>query len=129
MYYISTHQHHQPLQKVRLYSGECLPTLLLANKWDLVRRKLDVNVMSTYCEENGFLGWFCTSAKNGLNISESMECLLSQVHRNLKKEKEDADLQQEERNRISLTSQTSLLRKREEEFELKAASKWKQCAC
>lgn len=50
--------------KVRLHSGCPVPSVLLANKCDLKGRdRGDASRLNTFCEENGFAGWFETSAK------------------------------------------------------------------
>jgi Ras-related protein Rab-32 len=35
--------------------------------------------MDEYCKENGFTGWFETSAKENTNIDESAKALVSKV--------------------------------------------------
>lgn len=51
--------------KVTLSNGKPVPTVLLANKSDLSRDGLSTQIpkLDTFCKENGFVGWFETSAK------------------------------------------------------------------
>lgn len=50
--------------KVRLDSGRPVPAVLLANKCDMTERDGDlVSSLDSFCNDNGFLGWFETSAK------------------------------------------------------------------
>jgi Ras-related protein Rab-32 len=67
------------LQKVRLPNGDPLPVILLANKCDMVKTALNEEVMDQYCKENGFISWFATSAKENVNIDESVACIVNHV--------------------------------------------------
>lgn len=51
--------------KVTLSDGKPVPTVLLANKSDQSKDGLCSNLpkLDTFCKENGFVGWFETSAK------------------------------------------------------------------
>lgn len=49
---------------VLLDSGRPVPAVLLANKCDKTERDEDVTAsLGRFCEDNGFVGWFQTSAK------------------------------------------------------------------
>lgn len=37
--------------------------------------------MDEYCKQNGFAGWFETSAKDNVNIEESAKTLVSKVRK------------------------------------------------
>jgi len=60
-----------------------IPVVLLANKVDLVKTGGGVTYgknaqeMDQYVQENGFVGWFETSAKDNVNIDEAVKCLLT----------------------------------------------------
>ncbi len=56
--------------KLILSNGQSIATVLLANKCDQNRDFLTNNSlkMDQYCKENGFVGWFETSAKVRRNI-------------------------------------------------------------
>lgn len=50
--------------KVCLDNGRPIPALLLANKCDLKGWDRDfLSSLDDFCEDNGFIGWFETSAK------------------------------------------------------------------
>lgn len=66
-------------QKVRLPNGDALPVILLANKCDMVKTALNEEVMDQYCKENGFIAWFATSAKDNVNIDESVACIVNHI--------------------------------------------------
>ena len=64
---------------MRLPNGDPLPVILLANKSDLVKTALNEEVMDQYCKENGFISWFATSAKENVNVDESVACIVNHV--------------------------------------------------
>jgi len=68
-------------QKVFLSNGEPVPVVLLANKCDLAKEPLNKTgaQLDKYCEDNGFAGWFETSAKDDLNIDEAAQFLVKKV--------------------------------------------------
>lgn len=50
--------------KVYLNSERPVPAVLLANKCDMTGRDRDlVSSLDSFCKDNGFMGWFETSAK------------------------------------------------------------------
>ncbi|KAF9113960.1 rab32, member RAS oncoprotein [Mortierella sp. AM989] len=67
--------------KVSLPGGEPIPVVLLANKVDLQDEGsgLDPEQMEKFCEENGFLKWFGTSAKDNNNIEDAARYLLEEI--------------------------------------------------
>jgi len=71
--------------KVQLPNGKPIPVVLLANKCDLAQKEgpvADSKQMDKYCEENGFVAWFETSAKDNINIDQAANFLVSQVMEN-----------------------------------------------
>lgn len=55
---------HDLDSKVKLANGSPIPSVLLANKCDQKKESSNnTPLMDTFCRENGFLGWFETSAK------------------------------------------------------------------
>ncbi|KAL3992042.1 guanine nucleotide-binding protein subunit alpha-14 [Sarotherodon galilaeus] len=56
-------------------------TVLLANKCDQGRDVLTNNgiKMEQFCQENGFVGWYETSAKENINIDEAANCLVKHI--------------------------------------------------
>jgi len=70
--------------KLRLPNGRPAPCVLLANKCDLSKKGL-VNFaeqMDKYCLENGFIGWYETSAKENISIDDAMKCLVEKMLEN-----------------------------------------------
>ena len=70
--------------KVFLPNGDNIPAILLANKWDLIEdnpslRKADDQELAEFCKENGFLGWFSTSAKTGKNVKKAMNFIIGET--------------------------------------------------
>ncbi|KAG9265277.1 ras-related protein Rab-38 [Astyanax mexicanus] len=67
--------------KLSQSSGKQVPTVLLANKCDQGSDVLTNNgiQMERFCRENGFLGWFETSAKENINIDEAADCLVKHI--------------------------------------------------
>ncbi|XP_062520317.1 ras-related protein Rab-38-like [Corticium candelabrum] len=67
--------------KVQLSNGQPIPCVLVANKCDLPKEGVVNNKhhMDEYCSTNGFLNWFEASAKENINIDESVRCLVAQV--------------------------------------------------
>ncbi|KAJ8280430.1 hypothetical protein GJAV_G00054470 [Gymnothorax javanicus] len=72
--------------KLTLSNGKNIAAVLLANKCDQGRDVLMNNgiEMDQFCKENGFVGWFETSAKENINIDEAADCLVKHVIANEK---------------------------------------------
>ncbi|XP_069462795.1 ras-related protein Rab-32 [Ambystoma mexicanum] len=82
--------------KVYLPNGNPIPTILLANKCDQAKEThyQSPSQMDTFCKENGFVGWFETSAKDNINIDEASRSLVENILANCKTfptEKHDDD--------------------------------------
>jgi Ras-related protein Rab-32 len=65
--------------KVQLPSGEALPCILVGNKSDKVEGEIDADRLDAFCSENGFVGWYATSAKLNEKIEESISGLVTNV--------------------------------------------------
>ncbi|XP_048400649.1 ras-related protein Rab-38-like isoform X2 [Stegostoma tigrinum] len=67
--------------KVRLQNGNPVPAILLANKCDQTKEGLSNTLpkLDQYCKENGFIGWFETSAKDNIHIEESARLLVENI--------------------------------------------------
>eukprot|EP00002_Diphylleia_rotans_P016813 TRINITY_DN3264_c0_g2_i1.p1 TRINITY_DN3264_c0_g2~~TRINITY_DN3264_c0_g2_i1.p1 ORF type:complete len:215 (-),score=57.54 TRINITY_DN3264_c0_g2_i1:1517-2161(-) len=65
--------------KVVLSNDEPVPVVLLANKCDVPNVTIDREMLDQFCRENGFLGWFETSAKDNINIEKSMSFLIERI--------------------------------------------------
>ncbi|XP_053703177.1 metabotropic glutamate receptor 5-like isoform X1 [Synchiropus splendidus] len=60
--------------------GRGVATVLLANKCDQGRELTSNGLkMEQFCKEHGFVGWFETSAKDNLNISEAANFLVQHI--------------------------------------------------
>src|SRR5690606_28384612 len=60
--------------------NESIPCILIANKADLPKTvSLTEGQLHKYCKENGFIGWFETSAKKGSNVNEAVKSLIDHV--------------------------------------------------
>ncbi|XP_076361041.1 ras-related protein Rab-32-like isoform X1 [Tachypleus tridentatus] len=72
--------------KVHLANGSVVPCVLLANKCDMPKVGVVNNpaLMDQFCQDNGFIGWFLTSAKNNINIEDAARFLVSKVLANQK---------------------------------------------
>lgn len=73
-------------EKVRTVSGSPVPTILLANKIDLIgqgekweRRRAEIE---EFARERGFLCFFPTSAKDGTNLEEAVHELIDYIMKN-----------------------------------------------
>lgn len=66
-------------EKVMLANEQPVPCILLANKCDLSPGEIDKEKLDTFCQDNGFLAWFATSAKDNLNIEEAMGYLVKAI--------------------------------------------------
>jgi Ras-related protein Rab-32 len=65
--------------KVALPNGEPIPLLLLANKCDLPGVHIDTDALDKFAAEQGFSGWFASSALNNTNIDEAMKFLIAKI--------------------------------------------------
>jgi len=62
--------------------GMSIPVVLLANKCDLAEEPIDKELMDRFCKENGFIGWFETSAKENIHIEDTGNFLVSHILKN-----------------------------------------------
>jgi len=65
-------------EKVLLPNGHALPVVLLANKCDL-GVPVDEEALNQFCTENGFIGWFETSAKSNHKIDIAAKFLVENI--------------------------------------------------
>eukprot|EP00300_Choanocystis_sp_HF-7_P024853 c26418_g1_i1.p1 GENE.c26418_g1_i1~~c26418_g1_i1.p1 ORF type:complete len:240 (+),score=56.25 c26418_g1_i1:57-722(+) len=66
--------------KVVLVNGDPVPTLLLANKADGGTIE-NTSEIEDFVARNGFIGWFATSARESVNVSESFHTLATHILR------------------------------------------------
>uniref|UniRef100_W8BYW0 Ras-related protein Rab-32 n=2 Tax=Ceratitis capitata TaxID=7213 RepID=W8BYW0_CERCA len=67
--------------KVQLPDGSPIPCILLANKCDQEKQGIVTSPekMDEYVRENGFVGWYETSAKENINIDEAARALVNKI--------------------------------------------------
>ena len=67
-------------ENTKFINGENIPTILVQNKIDLISEN-DINNddINKFCQDNHFTYYFNTSCKNGKNINECMDYLLSYI--------------------------------------------------
>ena len=74
------------------WGGGQIPVILLANKTDLIgeghAQHVNPAELDQFCNDNGFLKWFETSAKDNSNIEEATRHLITSI---LKLEEENVD--------------------------------------
>lgn len=61
-----------------------IPVVLLANKCDLAKEGFcqDKAKMDAYCQENRFIGWYETSAKDNIGIDPAARALVQEILKN-----------------------------------------------
>jgi len=67
--------------KVMIPTG-MIPTILLANKCDLLKDPVDKAELMKFCADNDFKGWFETSAKTGANVEKAVNFLVAEILQN-----------------------------------------------
>lgn len=77
-------------QKVFLKNGDHIPTVLYANKFDLLSDEIADDDISDeeidrFCKKHHFCGWFYTSAKTAHNVKEACNYIIAKVDENNKK--------------------------------------------
>jgi len=65
--------------KVVLANDMPIPVLLLANKCDIAGVHVDKEALDKFVKDNGFIGWFASSAQSNTNIDEAMKFLIGKV--------------------------------------------------
>ena len=70
--------------KIQLNGSKPIPIVLLGNKIDLINDKLgwgkSAQFMDKFCQENGFIAWFETSAKDNSNIETATNALVENIN-------------------------------------------------
>lgn len=72
---------HEIDSKVTLPNGQPLPVLLVGNKCDIesAAARVDKAQLDKFCEDNGFIGWFQTSALANINIEMAVRTLVRNI--------------------------------------------------
>lgn len=69
--------------KIFLYNDKPIPVILLGNKSDLQTEQFMTDEeMKDYCKNNGFIGYYKVSAKNGNDIETAMNYLIDEIQNN-----------------------------------------------
>jgi len=98
--------------KVMLANNEPIPTMLLANKCDIPGVTIDKDLLDKFAKDNGFIGWFETSAQKNTNIDEAMKFLIARV---VEVAKTNKVVRPEETVQLSGTQQPSTKKPQKEE--------------
>ncbi|XP_078342363.1 ras-related protein Rab-7L1-like [Oculina patagonica] len=75
-------------RKCTLPNGKTIPCILVGNKSDLTTRPVEKEAIDKMCRENSFLGWTEMSVKEDINVTETMDYLLTELMDNHKKDEE-----------------------------------------
>ena len=71
--------------KVILPDGRNIPCVLVGNKCDQKDADeidRDSPIMSAFCKQRGFIGWFATSAKANTNVEDACKFLVDRILEN-----------------------------------------------
>ncbi|RWS26846.1 ras-related protein Rab-32-like isoform X3 [Leptotrombidium deliense] len=103
--------------KVLLADGRTVPCLLIGTKCDLANdsQSCDIEALDKFCEENNFIGWFMTSAKENVNIEQSVNFLICKI------------LQNDRLNEITINKSSDVLRLHT--YQDEAHSNKSKCLC
>jgi len=74
--FIHVKEWHDELKK---YCGD-IPVVLFANKVDLVEENYDTTKIQEVVNENGFLGFYLTSAKTGQGVIEAFNAIINELY-------------------------------------------------
>uniref|UniRef100_A0A7S3LFT1 Ras-related protein Rab n=1 Tax=Aplanochytrium stocchinoi TaxID=215587 RepID=A0A7S3LFT1_9STRA len=89
--------------KVMLPNNKPLPVIIVGNKSDLENAEYDKEELDRYCNENGYVAWFATSAKKNLNIEECLQAMVKEIlsHPDIFKSPSEKETEQENIQLIS----------------------------
>ena len=103
-----------------LVGDEKIPFILIGNKVDLIEDEERINIdkrTKEICENYGFLNYFLTSAKEDINVDESMNFLIEYIIEKLYKFSNENGLEFGQRSKDSLilkkALQNNIIRKKE----------------
>ena len=93
--------------------GDKIPCILIQNKCDLINEseynKCD-EINKKSCNENGFIGCFMTSVKEGNNVNEAMDFLIEKILDRMEKYANNGNIvfsDQKRRNTIKLKNSSN----------------------
>ena len=97
-------------ENTKFIDGNPIPILLIQNKIDLVEQedlKNDDDIKK-FTEENKFIHYFRTSCKEGININESMDYLLSIIIQRMNEYSKVNNITFDDDNRVSIVNENPL---------------------
>ena len=100
-----------------------MPCILVENKADLLEGDQDESELNEFAKNNEFCGCFRTSAKTGLNISESMEYLIKNIIKRME------DMQSKGNNEVFSTDRKSVALDPEKHNQAATAKRKKDNGC
>mmetsp|Transcript_2820 Transcript_2820/g.4062 ORF Transcript_2820/g.4062 Transcript_2820/m.4062 type:complete len:234 (-) Transcript_2820:647-1348(-) len=106
--------------KVTLPNEEHIPMILLANKCDLDDISIDEQKLSKFAKDNGFMAWFKCSAKDNININETIQYLVGHIVELSKTQK--LELPNEKENNLSVLNEDSRQRLRRDVADVEGGS-------
>ena len=98
---------------------EKIPFILVGNKIDLIKteenKKIIEEKTKNICNNYGFMNYFLTSAKEGINVNESMQYLLDHIIERFEKFCEDNNQEfgQKRKDTVKLENEKHKIRKME----------------
>ena len=98
---------------------EKIPFILVGNKIDLIKteenKKIIEEKTKNICNNYGFMNYFLTSAKEGININESMKYLLDHIIERFEKfcEENKQEFGQKRKDTVKLNNEKHAIRKME----------------
>ena len=97
-------------ENTKFIDGNPIPILLIQNKIDLVNKDdlTNNNEISKFVEINKFINYFNTSCKDGTNINESMDYLLSIIIQRMNEYSKVNNITFDDDNRVSIVNENPL---------------------
>ena len=105
-------------EESKFIDDEKIPFVLIGNKIDLIENEDDKanvdNRTKTICKNYGFLNYFLTSAKEGININESMKFLIEYIIERMDKFSEENQIEfgQRRKDSVKLRKDNHFIRKK-----------------
>jgi small GTP-binding protein len=104
-------------QESSFIDNEAIPFILIGNKIDLIEKEEERAIIDdrtkNICQNYGFLNYFLTSAKEGINVNESMKFLLEYIIDRMNKfsRENNVEFGQKRKDTIKLTKECHAIRR------------------
>ena len=104
-------------QESSFIDNEAIPFVLIGNKIDLIEKEEEKAIIDdrtkNICQNYGFLNYFLTSAKEGINVNESMKYLLEYIIDRINKfsRENNVEFGQKRKDTIILTKECHAIRR------------------